>query len=293
MLSFAQFRIAALLSLLVLPAPAMAAASDSSPPAQSAGLVTGSMRLPSSEHEVRMEETRPGAETLVLTARLVAGGGRINRPIGWTLSQNGRVVFSIDAAGADIAIAPGPYDVEARYGSVTVRQPIDLPPRRAVDLTLVLNVGGVRTLAKAGSEPLPAALAATQTLYALGTGVQGDAVVSTSSAGEIMRVGAGQYRVESVLTPGNVAAQAMVTVKPGILSAVEIAHRASLVRLDVPAGVRWRLVNAETGWSTSGVGSAAAVALAAGRYRLEQGERVIDFSVDGTSPATVGVTQTN
>jgi hypothetical protein len=141
--------------------------------------------------------------------------------------------------------------------------------------------------------PCPPALSATQTLYALGSGVQSDAVVSTSTAGEIMRVGAGQYRVESVLTPGNAAAQAMVTVKPGILSAVEIAHRASIVRLDVPPGARWRLVNTETGWSTAGIGSAAAVALAAGRYRLEQGERIVDFSVDGVSPTTVGVAQTN
>jgi hypothetical protein len=282
---------AALAALLLARGDAVAAAVDE-PAAQAAELGGAAMNLAGVEHELRMEETRPGAETLALTARLKAGGGRINRPIGWTLRQDGRVVFSLDAAGADIAIAPGRYEVEARYGAVTVRQPLELPKRRAVDLTLILNVGGVRTLASAGSEPLPPAIAATQTLYALGAAAP-EVVTASSQAGEILRVGAGQYRVESVLTPGNVTAETTVTVKPGILSAVEITHRASIVRLDVAAGQRWRLTEIGSGWTLEGASAADAVALKAGRYRLEQQGRAEDFSVDGVSGRTVSLAPGN
>jgi hypothetical protein len=279
-----QFKVAVLAVFLLAPTGVSAAAVDDAT-GPSAGLVAGALNLAGVEHELRMEETRPGAETLVLTARLKAGGGRINRPIGWTLKQDGQVVFALDAAGADIAIAPGRYEVEARYGAVTVRQPVELPKQRAVDLTLVLNVGGVRTLAKAGSEPLPSGIAATQTLYAIGEGSP-EAVTATSQAGEILRVGAGQYRVESVLQPGNAAADRTVTVKPGILSAVEIAHQASIVRLDVAVGGRWRLTDTGGGWALDGAG-AQTVALKAGRYRLEQNGRAEEFSVDGVSGRTV------
>jgi hypothetical protein len=282
-----QFPVALIAALLLAPGAASAAAVDE-PPAKAADLAGGAMNLAGVEHELRIEETPAGAETLMLTARLKAGGDRINRPIGWTLRQDGRVVFSLDAAGADVAIAPGRYEVEARYGAVTIRQPLELPKARAVDLTLVMNVGGVRTLARAGSEPLPPAVTATQTLYALEAGGP-EAVTATSGAGEILRVGAGQYRVESVLSPGNAAAETTVTVKPGILSAVEIVHRASIVRLGVAAGGRWRLTEIGSGWTLDGAGAGAVVALKAGRYRLEQDARSVEFSVDGSTGRAVSL----
>jgi hypothetical protein len=85
-----QFPVALIAALLLAPGAASAAAVDE-PPAQAADLAGGAMNLAGVEHELRIEETPAGAETLMLTARLKAGGDRINRPIGWTLRQDGTV----------------------------------------------------------------------------------------------------------------------------------------------------------------------------------------------------------
>ncbi len=288
-------RKAAVAAFMVLgPVAASAAftgsAADSDP---TANLITSTIALAGTPHELRVEETRPGAETITLTARLAADGGRINRPIGWTLRRNGAVVFTVDAAGADIAIEPGHYEVEATYGTVTIRQPVELAPQRAVDLTLVMNVGGMRALAKLAGEPLPETIKADYTVYPADGSGNGAPLAETSTGGDILRLGAGQYRVESTLKPGNVTASTEITVKAGILSSLEIDHQASLVRLDLPSGTQWTLLSAATGWNATGTGPVSAMALAAGHYRLQQNGHAIEFDVKPGDRRTITPDATN
>jgi hypothetical protein len=75
-------------------------------------------------------------------------------------------------------------------------------------------------------------------------------VAVSTIPGEIVRLGAGSYRIESRFTPGNASEVAQIDVKPGLLSAVEIELPAGIARLAAPsssANVTWIIEPASAG----------------------------------------------
>ena len=191
---------------------------------------------PEIARELRIEQTPRGGEHLEFSARLTEDGGIIQRPISWKLQDmEGQNVFEGSTPVASLPAPPGEYFIEARYGAVHAVQPVTLLPGQNIGVTLILNVGGVRILPRLeriGLPPLP-----TLTLVYATTGPdQGKLVTVSEEPGTIMRLGAGNYRVESRFTPGNAIASAEIVVKAGLLTSIEIDHHAGIVQLPLAGG---------------------------------------------------------
>ena len=80
-----------------------------------------------------------------------------------------------------------------------------------------------------------------------------------------MRLGAGTYRLESEIEPGNTVTHTEVTIKPGILTSLNLDHEAGIAIVDAPDGVPWSVDSQENNWHRSGIG-AGVLTLAPGRY---------------------------
>ena len=244
-------------------------------------VITGSLPAKTADipMELRIEVTRPGNEGIGLAGRLSEYGGLITRPISWKLvrtlgtgDQGGEVVYSESEPVADIQLEPGNYRLEARYGSVTLSKPGTLVTGQHLGLTFIFNVGGLRALSTLGDAPLPARLRAVHKAYAI-NGISAGQLVATSNVqGGLMRLGAGTYRLESEIEPGNTVTQTDVTIKPGVLTTLNLDHKAGIAVINVPQDVRWSLRNKHHTWRSSGTGKGL-LTLAPGHYVYNSGER--------------------
>ncbi len=269
-----------LLAALLFSPPAIAASStaaiDRAPAIARSGEDVGA--------EVRIELTRPGNEALSFDARLSEDGGVIDWPISWQVKAfGGETLLSRSAKGASLAAEPGDYVVEASYGAVKVERKLTLLEGQRLAVTFVLNAGGLRILPKLKQLGLPDARPFTSVYRSAG----GTLVAITEEPGEILRLGAGSYRVESRFQPGNAQAMTEVTVKPGLLSAVELDMTAGIARLDATsAGERdiyWIITDAK-GRNLPGIpGPTADVVLKPGRYvlrtRIDGKEKTSAFTI--------------
>lgn len=262
--------VAAATSLFAEPSEPRAASAATSDP-----VTTASLAPVRAAHELRIELTRPGREALELAARLHETGGLITRPIGWTVKRaiagraaTGEPVYHGEAAVAEIRLDPGEYQVEASYGFATVAHDVAVEPGQRVGVTLILNVGGIRALSLVDGQALPAGIAADHAVYALSGPQAGQQLTAAAAQGEVLRLAAGSYRVESRFRPGNTVAETTVTVKPGRLSSLEIAHLAAVVRVEVAGGATgWLIENLDNGWTWRQAGAAGDLVLAPGRYQ--------------------------
>jgi hypothetical protein len=257
-------------------------------------LITGSVSRAApvvADHELRIEFTDEGAEGLQLAARLDERGGLVNRPVTWTVKRAlggsaaaGEPVYSGEAPAADLKLEPGEYRVEASYGLARVVHEVAVHPGQRVGVTLILHVGGVRALSLVDDRYVPTSVTAAHRIYAL-SGPQSGQRLTATDQGEVARLGAGDYRVESRFEPGNAVAETMVAIKPGILSSLEISHLAGLVRVEFPRGGEddsFEVRAVDGGWVWRGRGPGGDLVLAPGRYeaRALTGEaRTVGFEV--------------
>lgn len=229
-------------------------------------------------HDVAIVSVRDGQEALELSARLTDDGGLIQRPILWTIRDaNGEKLFSGEVPMADLPARPGEYAIEAIYGTVRIAHGITLLPGNRMHVSFVLNAGGLRVMPRI--EGIALASVATETRIFARTGSRAGQLVATSRMpGEVLRVEAGDYRVESRFAAGNAIAVADVHVRPGLMSAVEIDHRAGLARLSLAhsanTGVLWKVTD-QGGATLSEVGGAAPELV------LKPGNYVANASVNG------------
>jgi hypothetical protein len=199
-------------------------------------------------HDIAIETVAPGREGLELSARLSDEGGLIQRPVGWRVRRaGGELAFAGEVALADVAVEPGEYVVDITYGAVHRAQAVTLLGGTRLAVSFVLDAGGVRILPRLkGLGPAPAE--SRSAVFALGGPRRGQLIAASRLPGEILRVPAGDYRIESRFASGNAVAVADVTVRAGRLSAVEVDHLAGLVRLTfagAPGGaVLWQLADA-------------------------------------------------
>jgi hypothetical protein len=259
--------------LALAPIAALAA----QPPLVAAGEITGSLHPAGASHELRIEVAQPGTESLALGARLKADGNLISRPIAWTVrhslaGQSGEVVWQGEAPVADVPLPPGDYLVEAAYGAAKVRQSVNVATGQRLAMTFILNVGGIRALSRIEGLGLPSGLEATHAIYALAGPDAGRRVAEVDGQGEIVRLAAGTYRIESRFLDGNTVAEARVTVKPGVLTSIEISHLAAFARITIAAAegekVKWEVRQAEGAWSRKGEGESFGLVLAPGTYEV-------------------------
>ena len=199
----------------------------------------------SASHDIAIENVARGREGLDLSARLTDDGGLIEMPIDWTISSSeGQTVFAGKAPGADIAVPPGDYRVSLRYGAVRLASTVTLLEGNRLMVSYVLNAGGIRILPRVRDIGLTVAKPETR-VYQMTSAGKGSLVTTSSIPGEILRVPAGDYRIESTYQSGNVRALADVHVTAGRMSAVEIDHAAGVARLAFvgapDARVQWQV----------------------------------------------------
>ncbi len=198
-------------------------------------------------HDIAIEIVRPGSEGLELTARLSEEGGRIERDISWRLrDSSGAIVYDRAISTAEIKVPPGEYMVEAVYGSAGFSQTVSVLEANRLYVNFILDVGGIRILPRLKGMGLPTAQPQSL-VYSLSGRDKGQLIAISNIAGEVLRVPAGDYRIESRFAAGNAVAVTDVKVKPGKMSALEINHMAGLARLSYVGAARdditWMVTN--------------------------------------------------
>jgi hypothetical protein len=221
-------------------------------------------------HDIAIETVAKGAEGLELSARLSEDGGIIELPLEWSvLNAMGQSIYQAKTSIADPDLSPGDYLVDIKYGAVHLRQTLALPEGTRLLVSFVLDAGGVRILPRL-KELGPPTVASHAMIFAV-SGVNSGKLITTSDVpGEIVRIPAGEYRIESHFQNGNASATADVTVKPGVMTAVEIDHTAGLARLSFvgapDADVLWRLADSNGNTLQPIAGLSAEVVLVPGTY---------------------------
>jgi hypothetical protein len=225
---------------------------------------------PSAQHEVAVEAVAPGQESATLSARLTDQSSSALKGMTWKVrNAAGDTVYDSSATSAAIALQPGFYTVEAHYGSVVLDESFTLLEGTAMELRFVLNAGALRVLPRIKGMA-PPGLASMTRIFALTGKSKGKMVQESAIPGTVINLTAGQYRVENRLNGGNAVSVIDVTIQPGIMSSVEIDHRAGLARLAYvgapDARVEWEIRQGDTTQLANISGINANVALKPGSY---------------------------
>ncbi len=221
-------------------------------------------------HDVAIEMVAAGREGLELSARLSEDGGLIERPITWTISSaSGEPVYAEDVPVAQVPVKAGSYLVVMKYGAVHLSQTVTVADGTKIIASFVLDAGGIRVLPRLQELGLPAT-PSRSLVFALTGARKGQLIATSDEPGEILRVPAGEYRIENRFDQGNATAVADVNVKPGLMSAVEIDHAAGLARLAFvgapDAHVEWTIADSKGNALLPITGLSAKVVLKPGAY---------------------------
>lgn len=238
----------------------------------------GSLGLEGLAYEIAAAPGFEGQEALLLQARLQSGGGLINRPIQWRVSRlsplGGQELVAVgESAAFALPASPGDYRVEISYGLASLVQNISLPRGEQQTLTFILDMGGLRVLSKLETLALPPGMAMLHRIYAEDGPNLGRLIAQTAEPGDMLRLPAGRYKVESEIGPGNALAETSVTIKPGVLSTLEIGHKVGVAR--------FALKGDDDAWTVRDIAGRVVAQLGAGvrelilnpgTYRVEKGE---------------------
>ena len=218
-----------------------------------------------------------GEEKLELSGRLTQNAINYADSIDWILkSSDGQTLFAGASQILSLPLKPGIYDVIAHYGNVAFSENITLPADTSVSVNFDLNAGALR-IAPHLTDEAATLQPATTRIYALDGVDVGQLVESSVTPGEIIKLAAGNYRVETRFPQGNVEASTNVEVKAGIMRAVDLAVHGSVVEFPVLSeGENWTLSN-ESGEKLALPPGVSEVALRPGAYFAETklGNRII------------------
>jgi hypothetical protein len=176
---------------------------------------------------------QPGEEAIELSARFTQDSKNCSDAVDWQIKNaNGEALFEGTAAVASMKLKPGAYEVIGHYGNVDIDEAINLQPQTRLAVNFVLNAGGLRVLPR-----LPEAFAPNRAsnanIYALNGSSAGRLVAPDVKPGQMLKLAAGTYRIETRYETGNVSAVTDVEVKAGLLRAVDIAHHAGMAKLSL------------------------------------------------------------
>jgi hypothetical protein len=192
---------------------------------------TKSLITSAAAHDIAITTVKPGQEGLELSARFSEENPELVQGISWNIrSESGDTVFSGITTMADAALPPGDYQAEATYGTAHILQGVSVHAGTKLSVNFILNAGGLRVLPRVKGVSLPE-VASRSMVYALSGIARGQLVTTSHTPGEIIKITAGDYRIESRFDGGNAVAVTEVHVKPGIMSAVQIDHLAGIARL--------------------------------------------------------------
>jgi hypothetical protein len=224
-------------------------------------------------HEVSISIVEPGTESIALAARLTKVSLNIAKDVVWQVrNAAGELVLNTTANEVESPLPPGEYVVEAQYGAVSVRESLRLAEGNSIAVSFVLNAGGLRVLSSL-TGLLATDIQPKTLVYALSGTQTGKLVAHSEQVGELLKLRAGLYRVESRMGEGNATAVTDVRIRPGKLSAVEINHQAGLAKFSFvgapDAKVTWDVRPVDGVKFSSLVGITQKLALKPGTYLAE------------------------
>ncbi len=188
----------------------------------------------------------PGQESLDVSARFTNDSTNTIQDLDWKIKNTtGEVVFSALGDRAKTQLSPGQYEIEAFYGNAHLDQGVSLPAGTSLSLNFVLKAGALRILPQL-QLPVSSTPPSETHIYAKGGFDDGALVATSTQPGEVIKLAAGTYRIETNFINSNVGTRTEIEVKSGMLRSLDITQEAGLAHLKVNAGedmVEWVLTN--------------------------------------------------
>jgi Ca-activated chloride channel homolog len=233
------------------------------------------------------KEGKKGSEGLELVARLASNSPPLTTNIKWEIynfikSSNGNraQILTSDVARPNLPLAPGKYIVRAVFGVSSTAKVIEISPAKITGATFVLNTGGIRVkpLLIAGNPP--AGKVPRQWIYLSSTPQYPNRarfIATADDPNQIHQLNAGTYELVSKFGTANAIVKTNVTVSPGLLTEVEISHKAGIVRFKLfkkwrggeeLKDVVWKLFDDEGNEVASNLAASSGEIIAPGRYKV-------------------------
>jgi hypothetical protein len=215
----------------------------------------------------------PGEEGLSLTGHIADLQSALAEHIRWQLrNELGELVYDETATEFSKVLPPGIYFIEASYGQAVLREEFNLLEGNYLTGSLAFNAGGLRVL-PALKDIVSNTIASQTLVYAMSGPDSGKLVAQSAIPGEVLKLPAGQYRVENRFGSGNTVAVTDVRIRPGLISGLEVTHLGGLARFTFAgspaAKVSWE-VKAQDGVSVAILeGLEQQIALKPGAYQAE------------------------
>lgn len=183
--------------------------------------------------EMAITTVPKGQEGLELSARYTEDGKVLVDNIAWKISdQDQAIIYDKTASIITVPLHPGQYHIEATFGTAHLEEAVNIEPGTKLGLSLVMNAGALRILPRIkGVDQFD--LSSTAKVFALSGIEKGKLIATSNTAGEVLNIAAGDYRIESKFVSGNVVAVTDVHINGGFMSAVNIDHLAGLAKLSI------------------------------------------------------------
>ncbi len=183
-------------------------------------------RTPAASEQTETPAVSSGADsstiagaTLNATAVLTEGAKPLALPLQWRAFKSGGtiVVASAEAAQFSAVLDPGNYDVEARLGTITVKQQFSIENGKPTSVTVPLKAGRLKVNAKHTKEGAPAG-SAVVTIRETGSTNAGTAWLGRVDRADTI-LPAATYTV--VIAEGHIRQERQVTLSAGSDTAVD------------------------------------------------------------------------
>ena len=251
-------------------------------------IATALIENPMKPHILLINKDAPkGSEGLALVAKLASDSPPLTTNIKWEIYNfikssdgNRAQIVTSDVARPMLPLAPGKYIVRAVFGVSSTAKVIEISETQMTSATFILNTGGIRVkpLLIAG-EP-PAGKVPRQWIYLAST-PQGQAssqlVATADDPEQIHQLNAGTYELISKFGTVNAIVKTNVTVSPGLLTDVEVSHKAGIVQFKLFKkwrggeelnDVMWKLFDEEGMEVASNITANSGEIIAPGRYKV-------------------------
>lgn len=223
-------------------------------------------------HEIAITTVKPGQEGLQLSARLTENSTESVSDVEWLVTDSGGAkLFNGITSKADAGLPPGEYQVSANYGAAHLVQSLTIHEGTKLAVSFILNAGGLRVLPRIKELGQPGVPSLSK-IYALSGAERGQLVATSYTPGEVLKVAAGEYRVESRFQQGNALVITDIKVRPGIMSSLNIDHVAGVVHLSsetAGSSVDWVITDAAGIALSFTTGPSLDLVLQPGSYKVE------------------------
>ncbi len=258
---------------------------------------------------INEEAAKEGDEGLRLRGQITSSTAPITRPIDWAAykvedakADRWRKIANVATPVASISLPPGQYVVRATYGAARAAKVLVVKPGKRIDATFILNAGGLRVLPALAFMDTPKGVVAKHWVFGAVPQENGKRRLFAQSdlIGEVIRLNAGTYSLVSRFGNANAVVETDVTIRPGMLTEVEINHKVGLVTLLLNGAgqandpVKWQLVDSKGTIVFRAEGSETAQVLVPGKYRATAEYRgkayTSEFAVEIGEKKTVEIT---